>query len=639
MTLVTFRIGEQMRSRNQRIIGAVALLAAGSLGLSACSSNGTTKGKSTPSVNNAYSYGKIPAANPNIKPGGVLHIAEDVGADPNWIFPITPAANSSVYVSYQFQALSWRSLYFGPLGAAPQIDYTRSMADAKPTVSSDGKTFTIKLNGKYSWNDGSKVSAQDVLFWFDLYKAAVKESPANSGNYTPGQFPDNATPKVVDDSTISFTFDKVYNPDWVLNTQLNQIVPLPSKSWAKSSDSGSMLDYTKPANAKAIYDYLVKQSKSLATYASSPLWQVVDGPYKIKTYNTQTGATNFVANTAYTGEGKPTISELDLMSYTSPTAEFNDLQTGKLDFGYVKSDNWPQLNRLKSKGLVVYGLPDFGFGYMYFNFKDKTGGFNNAISQLYVRQAFAHLQNEPAIIKGVYLGMAAPAYGPLGVAPKSPYTPKSALTNPWTYSVDSAKQLLTDHGWKVVPGGTTTCQNPGTGANQCGAGVTKGQSLNFTMVYTSTPKSTGQMVTQFTGDLAKIGVQVKLKTDTFNNIVSNQNDPSSPKTENDWGMADFGGFTENFYPSTNTLFNTGGSYNMGGFSDPALDKLIQGSMLSTDSGALTKEIEQVDADLPGIFQPNEDRIYAWNPKLSGDTSAFEGVTQFALDPEDWYFTK
>jgi peptide/nickel transport system substrate-binding protein len=628
-----------MRSRNQRVLGGVALLATGALVLSACSS-GSGSDKSRPNAANAFSYGKIPAPSTNIKPGGVLRVAEDTGADPNWIFPITPSANASVYTINQFQYLSWRTLYWSPKGAAPEMDYSRSMTDGKPTVSDGGKTFTIKLNGKYTWsNDGSKVSAQDVLFWFDLYKAAVKESPANSANYTPGQFPDNATAKVVDDQTISFTFNKVYNPDWVLNTQFNQIVPLPSKAWAKSSANGSTLDFTKPANAKAIYDFLAKQSKSLATYASNPLWQVVNGAYKIKTYNTSTGAATFVGNDKYTGEGKVNIPEVDLLAYTSPTAEFNDLQAGKLDFGYVKSDNWPQLNRLKAKGLNVYGLPDFGFLYMYFNFKDKTGGFDKAISQLYVREAFAHLQDQQAEIKGAFQGYATPAYGPLGVAPKSPYTPKNALTNPFPFSVDTAKKLLTDHGWKVVPNGTTTCQNPGTGANQCGAGVTKGQNLNFTFYYTSTPKSTGQLVTSFASNLKKIGINAHLKTDTFNNIIAQEDNPASPKTENQWGMADFGGFTENNYPSTNTLFNTGGTYNEGSFSDQELDKLINDSMLSPDSSALMKEIEKVDVDLPALFQPNEDRIYAWNPKLSGATDAFAATTQFMLNPEDMYFTK
>ena len=628
-----------MTRRSLRAVQGAALVAAAAMALSACGSSGGSK-KAAPKVAADYAYGSIPAPSTTVKPGGVVRIAEDAGGGPNWIFPLTPAANSSVYDINQFQYLSWRSLYWSPKGSAPDWDYSRSMTDTKPSVSADGKTFTIKLNGKYTWSDGSKVSAQDVLFWFDLYKAAVKENPANAGNYTPKQFPDNITAATaVDDQTVSFTFDKAYNPDWVLGTEFAQIIPIPAKAWAKSSASGPLLDYSQPANAKAIYDYLAKQSKSLSTYGTDPLWQTVDGPYKIKTYNASTSAATFVANSAYTGEGKPNIAEVDLQAYTTPTAEFNDLLAGKLDFGYIKSDNIPQLPKLKAKGLNVYGLPSFGFNYMYFNFKNTTNGWDKAINQLYVRQAFAHLQDENAEIKGVYNGLAAPAYGPLGAAPKSPYTPASALTNPFPFSVADASKLLTDHGWTVKPGGTTTCTSPGTAANQCGAGITQGQNLDFTFYYTSTPKSEGQIVTAFSANLKKIGVNVTLKTDTFNNIIQNQSIPSSPKLANTWGMAAFGGFTENIYPSTINLFNTGGSYNQGGFSDPKLDALIDASQNSPSSDALKAEIEAVDADLPGIFQPNSDRIYAWNPALSGSTDSFAATTQFMLNPEDWYFTK
>jgi peptide/nickel transport system substrate-binding protein len=628
-----------MTRRSLRAVQGAALVAAGAMALSACGSSGGGK-HVTAKVAANYAYGSIPAPSSNVKPGGVVRIAEDAGGGPNWIFPLTPAANSSVYDIDQFQYLSWRSLYWSPNGSAPDWDYSRSMTDTKPSVSADGKTFTIKLNGKYTWSDGSKVSAQDVLFWFDLYKAAVKENAANAGNYTPGQFPDNVTAATaVDDQTVTFTFDKAYNPDWVLGTEFAQIIPMPAKAWAKSSANGPTLDYSKPANAKAIYDYLASQSKSLSTYGTNPLWQTVDGPYKIKTFNASTSAATFVANSAYTGEGKPNIAEVDLQAYTTPTAEFNDLLAGNLDFGYVKSDNWPQLPKLKAAGLNVYGLPSFGFNYMYFNFKNTTDNWDKAIGQLYVRQAFAHLQDEPAEIKGIYQGLAAPAYGPLGAAPKSPYTPASALTNPFPYSVSAASKLLSSHGWTVKPGGTTTCTSPGTAANQCGAGITQGQNLNFTFYYTSTPASEGQSVTAFAANLKKVGINVTLKTDTFNNIIQNQSIPSSPKLANTWGMAAFGGFTENIYPSTINLFNTGGSYNQGGFSDPKLDALIQGSQNSLSSDALKQEITAVDNDLPGIFQPNEDRVYAWSPKLSGSVDSFAATTQFMLNPEDWYFTK
>ena len=628
-----------MRRRSLRAVQCVAVAAVGAMALSACSSSTSPAHKQIKVAAN-YAYGSIPPAASTVVPGGTLTVAEQPGADPNWIFPLTPAANSSVYDVQQFQYMSWRTLYWSPSGSNVAWDYSRSMTDAAPTVSPDGKTFTIKLNGKYTWADGSKVSAQDVLFWFDLYKAAIKENVANAGNYTPGQFPDNVSAvKIVDSQTISFTFKTVLNPQWVLGTEFSQIVPLPSKTWAKSSANGPILDYTQPANAKAIYDYLAGQSKDLSTYGTNPLWQDVNGPYKISSYNSSTGGATFTANTAYTGEGKPTITNVDLLSYTSDTAEFNDLLAGKLDFGYVASESFPQISKLTSKGYNTYGLPDFGFSYIYFNFKDTTGNLDKVFAQDYVRQAFAHLQNEPAEIQGVFHGAAAPGYTSVGAAPTSPYTPADALTNPYPYSVASAKQLLTSHGWNVVPDGSTTCTKPGTGAGECGAGIPSGTTISFPLYYSNDKPATEQLVTSYAAALKQVGITATLKSDTFNNIIGNESVVSSPKNDNNWGMADFGGFTDDIYPSTDNLFNTGGSYNQGGYSNPTLDKLINNSINSTNPSAITSELSAVALDLPGIFQPNEDRIYAWSPKLSGDPAAFAAATQFNLNPEDMFFTK
>ena len=97
---------------------------------------------------------------------------------------------------------------------------------------------------------------------------------------------------------------------------------------------------------------------------------------------------------------------------------------------------------------------------MGYNFKDPTGDFDHIISQIYVRQVLAHLQDEPAEIKsrGLYDGAAGQAYGPVPAIPVSPFPPPNALSNPYPFSIAEAAKQLTNHGWKVVPNGTTTCQ-------------------------------------------------------------------------------------------------------------------------------------------------------------------------------------
>ncbi|MEY9843947.1 ABC transporter substrate-binding protein [Streptacidiphilus sp. MAP5-3] len=625
-----------MSRRNLRVLQGAALVAVGAMALTACSSSGSSSGTK---LATDYSYGSIPAASTSVKAGGTFTYAESPGGAPNWIFPVTPAANSSVFTAYEFQYLSWRTLFWSPKGSTPDWDYSRSMTDGKPTVSADGKTFTIKLNGKYTWSDGQKLTSQDVLFFYYLYKAAVGENPANAGNYSPGQFPDNVTSVSAPDAqTVTFTFNKAYNPDFVLSTDFAQLIPLPEHAWAKSSANGPILDPSKPANAKAIYDFLASQSKDLASYGTNPLWQVVDGAYKIKSYNTSTGAADFAANTAYTGEGKPNFTEVDELAYTSYTAIFNDLLSGKLDMGPVDYSVLPQASKLKAKKYNVYGLPDFGNNEIFINFKNTTNNWDKAVSQLYIRQAFAYLQDQSAEIKGAFDGAGAPAYGSVPAAPKSPYAPSSVLNNPYPFSPTKAKQLLTSHGWSVVPNGETTCTSPGTAANQCGAGVTKGQNLDFSLYYSTQPDALSKEDTAFAGNLKTLGINVTLKPDTFNNVLQNESTVSSPKNDNSWGMADFGGNTNNIYPSTDNLLNTGGSYNAGGFSDPTVDADINNSMNSADPMAIQKELTDVSAQEPVIWQPVPDLVMAWAPNVSGSTDAFGATTQYMFNPEDMYFT-
>jgi peptide/nickel transport system substrate-binding protein len=613
----------------------LSLVATGIVALAACGSGGG--GNTNKPTHTESGFGSVPAQSGTPKQGGIVTMAQYPGADPNYIFPVTPAANTSVYTILQFQQLCWRPLYFSPQGTAPQVDYALSMAD-KPTFSADGKTVTIKMNSRYSWSDGQPVTAKDAIFFLDLLRAAVKESPANFGNYTPGQLPDNVSSAVAtDDHTLTLTFDKVYNPNWIFLTQLQSIVPLPAHSWAIDQTGGAPLDYTQPANAKRIYDYLNKQSSSLATYATNPLWQMVDGPFKISAYNASTGAANFLANPAYTGPNKPHVAELHELAYTSTTAEFNDLRSGKLDAGYISADNIPQVPTLKNSGYNVYGLPVFGFNYIVFNFKDTTGHWNKIISQLYVRQALAHLIDQNAYVKGIYHDAAAPGYGPVPPVPVSPFAPANAKTAPYPYDVNAAKQLLTSHGWSVVADGQTTCTSPGSGPNQCGDGIPAGTPLAFNLIYTNSNQATQAQSTALASEAKKVGITVALDAKTFNFILQNYTNVSAPANADKWAAEFFGGQTQNLYPSSNDLFNTGGSFNAGGYSDPKADELIHNDVYSTDPNAVQKDAAYLTEQVPALFMPNNDRVWAWKNTLSGPPDAFAALTQFTWLPEQWYF--
>jgi peptide/nickel transport system substrate-binding protein len=612
---------------------------AGALALAACGSSGGGT-NSLGNKNTAGGFGRIPAATGTPSPGGTVTYALSPGATPNWIFPISDGNHNSIYNTLSFQNLMWRPLYWSFTGASPQIDYSNSVAD-KPTFADSNKTITFKLDKGYKWSDGRTVNAQDVLFGIAMSKAAVKEGPAVLANYTPGEFPDNIVSATAPDpQTVVLKLNKTFNSTWLLDNELNSsgMGPLPSTEWNLGATGGPHLDFNVPANAKKIFDYLTKQSQSPATFASNPLWQTVDGPYKLKSFNASTGANVLVPNGAYTGPQKSNLQEIDEVAYTSTQAEWNDVLSGKLDVGFVDPTDLPQLKNVAKKGYNYYGLPSTGFNYMYFNFNNTTNNINNVFKQLYVRQAFAHLENQPAIIKGVYQNAAVPGYSTIGVLPKSNFTASAVTTNPFPFSVAAAKKLFTDHGWQIN-NGVLTCQTAGTGANQCGANIPKGQTVSFTFWYANDSAALGQIVQSFASAAKQVGITANLKAFTFNQLLQTADDINSKSTTNQWGISDFGGFTNILYPTSDTIFNSNGSNNFGAYKDPQLDQLINNSVFGTDPNAVAKEATYIANHLPVIFEPERDRIWVWKNNIQGTANSFANLSQGYLTPEYWYLKK
>ena len=205
-------------------------------------------------------FGSLPAAGTPSK-GGTISVGFLTGSTPLTIFPIVGDTNASVYTTFSFQYDFFVPLYNGPNGATQEIDYAVSLGK-KPTFSNNNQTVTIPLNTTYKWSNGQPVDANDLVFYIDLIKAAAKENPANLASYSPGLFPaDIASVSASSKYTVVIHLTKSLNPNFFLNDELeseNSVVPLPSTAWNIDSAGGPHLDYTKPANAKKIYDYLNK---------------------------------------------------------------------------------------------------------------------------------------------------------------------------------------------------------------------------------------------------------------------------------------------------------------------------------------------------------------------------------------------
>ena len=636
-----------------RAVAICALLIIGVLGLAACggsssnSSSSASSSASAPSTSpsvDSVAYGTLPAQGTK-SVGGTITVGQITGQTPDWILPVVPGANASTYGAGFIYSL-FLPLYTGQNGGAPEINYALSLAP-KPVYSDGDKTVTINMKQGFKWANGAPVDAADVIFDIDLLKAAVKESPSNWSNYVPGQFPVSVV-SATDPSKYQLVIklNKPYNPNYFLNDQLEGAVyALPSTDWNVDKAGGPHLDYTNPANAKKIYDYLLSQGKSLSGFATNPLWQDGDGPFKLKSFSATNSSFTFVPNPSYGGTPKASAT-INFETYTSITAQLNALESGSLDIGGLDPSQLGAKSTLASKGYTIFGSPSFGWFGSIINFKDQTGHFAEIIKQLYVRQALMHLINQPAYVKGIWKDTATDNYGPVPQQPVSPFIPPSnkSQAGPYPFSPAAAVSLLKSHGWKVVPGGQTTCQKAGAGAGECGAGIPAGTPLKFTWVdvpaseFPADPLEGDAFASEAK---AGAGVDVELETKTFNYAFENYDDadPGDAKNENQWAMSNTGGFSYDFYPSSEGIFNTGGSFNEGGYSDPQADKLMNASVYSSNGDAVTNEAEYLTKSIPVLWMPQNDILNVVSNKIGGPATGYASLSSEISFPQYWWVNK
>src|SRR5262249_35473444 len=288
--------------------------------------------------------------------GGTATMALPPGQPPNYIFPLLPIQYQTYVNIAYFQYLLYRPLYSFGKGGKPVLDDSLSLAYL-PKYSNHNKTVTITLK-PYRWSDGEPVTSRDVLFWMNMLKA----NPDRWAPYVKGSFPDNVVSmKAVSPTRLVFTLDRSYSALWFTYNQLSQITPIPQHAWDKLSATGSIGNYDATTKSgRAVYSFLDRESKNLATYATNPLWKVVSGPWLIKSFTTD-GLATFVPTPKSSGPVKPTPPQFVLKPFTTDSAEFNVLVSGHdVNYGYLPISQVDQEHRLTSQGYRIE--PWIGWG-------------------------------------------------------------------------------------------------------------------------------------------------------------------------------------------------------------------------------------------------------------------------------------
>ena len=586
--------------------------------------------------------------------------AEAPQTPPNFIFPFMGLQFFSVSNINQFQFLMYRPLYWFGNGATPNLNPSLSLANV-PTYSNNNSTVTVNLKN-YTWSNGETVTTQDMMFWMNM----LHSEKQNWADYSAGAFPDNVKSITIDTPTeMTFNLTAPVNTYWFTYNELSQITPMP-EAWditapgaaAASGGCSSAAFGTADTQCAAVYTFLSKQAgfdpsnpkganNSLATYATNPIWQVVDGPWHLTQFDAS-GNISMAANPTYSGPVKPTIKTFKEVPFTTDQAEFNALVSGSVNVGYLpttevtSSTSNPLVaasnnSRLSDK-YTLAPLYSWGVNYFPYNFQ-STGDGGNAgaiFSQLYFRQAFQTLVDQSLYISKIFKGYGVPGYGPVPLLPKNNFISSFAKNDPYPYNVSKAVSLLTSNGWKVNPGGTSVCEQAGSGKGQCGKGIAKGAKLNFNLEYATGGTALTQLMNAQKSSWSQAGINITLSGASFNTVLGNAVPCTASGGSCSWELENWGAgwiYAPDYYPTGEAIFQTGAGSNSGSYSNATNDANISATTSSNTS--LTNYQNYLAKNLPVVWQPNA------VTSLTEIQKGLKGVTPqnplWQLNPEAWRY--
>ena len=283
------------------------------------------------------------------------------------------------------------------------------------------KTYTLKLRSGLTWNDGTPLTAADVVYTFNLGKL-------NSVPYsTLWNFLQSAT--AVDNLTVQFTFSTALYQEW--SNALYTVAILPAKVWGTQTATTVLTYNTSPSAAAGV---------------------VGSGPYQLLTYD-QTKVVwvknpNWWGKTLLGLDVKPTyiIDEVN----GSNNVELGQMLNGQIDL----SNNFlPGVNSIVS-GIGGYGIQTYYAKPPYMLSANTawlvTNDVKKPTNDPVFRRALAESINVSQIVNNVY-GQIVQAANPTGLLPNwNQFVDKTVVAKyGYTYNPTDAKKILKAAGYKM----------------------------------------------------------------------------------------------------------------------------------------------------------------------------------------------
>lgn len=297
------------------------------------------------------------------------------------------------------------------LTQAPLVRINRTTDEIEPwlaerwTASPDGRTYTLTLRAA-TFSDGVPFTSADVLFAFEaIYDDRVK-SPLKSSLEIDAQPLQVSAP---DASTVVITFPAPFGPGLRI---LDNLPILPRHKLGAALAAGTLAASWTPG-------------QPLDTVAGL-------GPFVLREHASGERMV-FVRNPHYfrrdaTGTPLPYLDSLTMLIAPDQTTEALRLQGGEIDLmanGEVRAQDYPAFKQLERQGRVR--LHDVGISVdpdaLWFNLSPEgpsTPG-RTLLANKSFRQAISYSVDRQLLADTVYLGAAAPIFGPITPGNKNWY--------------------------------------------------------------------------------------------------------------------------------------------------------------------------------------------------------------------------
>lgn len=462
---------------------------------------------------------------------------------------------------------------------------------ASSTETSDNKTFVVTLKDNVYWHSGETLTADDVVFTFNLINNPDYRSPLRK-NFS------SVSIEKISNNQVKFTLTSAY----AAFPNLLTFGIMPQSVWGNiAPDSASLTDLN--------------------------LEPIGSGPYKfsslLKSKQGELKEYRLVANENYYGN-KPYIKNITFKFYPDETELIAALNDGSVQgIAYLPLDQKHAL--LAQNSLNFNSLNSSQEDLIFFN---ATA--NKSLADLNVRQALALAIDKNSIVKNVYSDFYKVIDGPLPVSSfaysndisKYNFNPSAAdeklNSSNWTKINLGQNDLTTDSSEvkAIIAFASSTKENP-IGAwrfQKDKKGNVTLLTMNLSAVDGSDSMTVAQEVKVYWDSIGVRTVINAVDPTEIANLVSSRSFETLVYSEILGGDPDIFAFWHSSQTGDKGL-------NIAGYKNDKVDKLLEEARASSDKTLRISDYAQVQkiitSELPAIFLYEQNYIYVQSKKLKG----------------------